>query len=210
MKSPDPMGPPEKGFTATPPKDYGYRKRIFTASSFLRELGFVTGHLPRILGVLSNKKNSHLIGKILLVTDAMNDCQYCTWLDAKLAMKEGANKEDILQIIQLAFHADAAEQELPALLFAQHVSESNGNPDPEMTARLVETYGEKTAADIQLAIRAVTFGNLYFNTWEAALSRFGGKPAPNSNPVFEAIFFLCNFMIILPFVILKKVDRGAL
>lgn len=188
----------------------GFSKKIFTASSFFNELGFLIWNLPKIIRVFTSKKNpKHLIEKILIVTDAVNECIYCSWLDAKLAMNSGVSEEEIKNMMELQFHASASESELNALLFAQHFAETNRNPDPEMINKLFECYGEKTAKNIILAIRTVTFGNMYFNTWGAVISRFKGNPAPNSNVIFEMVYFLLNFIIILPFVILRKLDKRA-
>ena len=190
---------------------HGFTKRIFTASLFFSDLGFLLWNLPKIIAVFSKKQDpKQLIEKILIVTDAVNGCIYCSWLDAKLAVKSGINEEEIKNILKLEFRTDASESELNALLFAQHFAETNRNPDPEMTNKLFEFYGEKTAKNIILAIRAVTFGNLYFNTWGAIISRFKGNPAPNSNVIFEMVYFLLNFMIITPFVILRKLDKKAI
>jgi AhpD family alkylhydroperoxidase len=190
---------------------HGFRKRIFTAGTFFNDLGYLLWKLPKIISLFTSKQNPrHLIEKILIVTDAVNECTYCSWLDAKLAMKNGVSEEEIRNMLKLEFHTDAAESELNALLFAQHYAESNGNPDPQMIRKLFDCYGEKTAKNIMLAIRTVTFGNLYFNTWSAIMSRFKGKPAPNSNVLFEMLYFLLNFVIILPFVILRKLDRTAI
>ena len=189
---------------------HGFTKRIFTASLFFSDLGFLLWNLPKIIAVFSKKQDpKQLIEKILIVTDAVNGCIYCSWLDAKLAVKSGISEEEIKNLLKLEFHTDASESELNALLFAQHFAETNRNPDPEMTNKLFEFYGEKTAKNIILAIRAVTFGNLYFNTWGAIISRFKGNPAPNSNVIFEMVYFLLNFMIITPFVILRKLDKKA-
>ena len=190
---------------------HGFTKRIFTASLFFSDLGFLLWNLPKIITVFSKKQDpKQLIEKILIVTDAVNGCIYCSWLDAKLAVKSGISEEEIINLLKLEFHTDASESELNALLFAQHFAETNRNPDPEMTNKLFEFYGEKTAKNIILAIRAVTFGNLYFNTWGAIISRFKGNPAPNSNVIFEMVYFLLNFMIITPFVILRKLDKKAI
>ena len=190
---------------------HGFTKRIFTASLFFSDLGFLLWNLPKIIAVFSKKQDpKQLIEKILIVTDAVNGCIYCSWLDAKLAVKSGISEEEIKNILKLEFRTDASESELNALLFAQHFAETNRNPDPEMTNKLFEFYGEKTAKNIILAIRAVTFGNLYFNTWGAIISRFKGNPAPNSNVIFEMVYFLLNFMIITPFVILRKLDKKAI
>ena len=118
--------------------------------------------------------------KILIVTDAVNGCIYCSWMDAKLAIRSGISEDEVRNMLKLEFHTDASESELNALLFAQHYAETNRHPDP------------------------------YFNTWGAVLSRFRGNPAPDSNVIFELIYALLNFIIIVPFVILRKLDRKAI
>ena len=189
----------------------GFAKRIFTARLFICDLVFLIWNLPNIIKVFSNKQNQkQLIEKILIVTDAVNECLYCAWLDAKLAIKSGISEDEINNMMKLQFHTDLSESELIAVLFAQHYAENNGKLVPDMINKLIGYYGEKTAKDIILAIRTVTFGNLYFNTWGAVISRFKGNPAKNSNVIFEIFYFLLNFAIILPFVILKKVDKKAI
>lgn len=188
-----------------------FTKRIFTAGTFFNDLGFLLWNLPKIVLLLTSKQAPHqLIEKIFIVTDAVNGCIYCSWLDAKLAMKSGISEEEIKNMLNLEFHTNASEYELPALLYAQHYAETNRHPDPELTRELFDFYGEKTMLDIMLAIRAVTFGNLYFNTWRAAVSRFKGRPAANSNAVFEVVYFLLNFVIVLPFILLRKLDKKAM
>lgn len=188
-----------------------YSKRIFTARLFINDLAYLIWNSPKIIRIFTNKQNpEQLFEKILIVTDAVNGCIYCSWLDAKLAIKSGISEEEIHNMLKLQFQTDASETELNALLFAQHFAETNRNPDPEITNKLFNFYGEKTAKNIILAIRTVTFGNLYFNTWGAIISRFKGNPAKNSNLIFEIIYFLLNSIIILPFIILRKLDKKAI
>lgn len=188
-----------------------FTKRIFTAKSFFSELGFVVWNLPGILRVFLSKRDAkHLYEKAVIVTDAVNGCVYCSWLDAKLAMKRGISEEEIKDMLKLQFHTSVNDYELTALLFSQHYAETNGIPEPEMTSELFDFYGDKVAKDIILIIRATTFGNLYFNTWGAVISRFRGRPAPNSNVFFEIAYFLLNSIIILPVVIVRKLDSKAI
>lgn len=171
----------------------------------MSDLGYLAWHLPKLIGVLTSKqKPKHLTEKIFVVTDAVNGCIYCSWMDSKLAIKSGISSEEVANMMKLQFHTDASEYELNALLFAQHYAETNGTPDPEMTNRLYKFYREKTANDIILAARAVTFGNLYFNTWRAVISSMKGNPAENSNVLFEIVYFLTNAPIILPFIVARK------
>ena len=188
-----------------------FSKKIFTARLFLSDLGYLILHLPTIIKIfVLNRKPEHLIEKIVMVTDAVNGCIYCSWMDAKLAMRSGVSEDEIRNLLKLEFYTDASPYELNALLYAQHYAETNRRPDPEMTKDLFDSYGEKIANDILVAIRMVTFGNLYFNTWLAVISRFKGKPAPDSNVVFELAYFLFNSVIIVPFVILRKLDKKAI
>lgn len=138
----------------------GFSKRIFTARLFFNDLGFLIWNAPKIISVFLIRRNpEHLIEKILIVTDAVNGCIYCSWMDAKLAMRSGVSEDEIRNLLKLEFHTDASPYELNALLYAQHYAETNRRPDPEMTKDLFDSYGEKIANDILVAIRMVTFGN---------------------------------------------------
>lgn len=188
-----------------------FSKKIFTAGLFFNDLGFVIWNLPTIIKIfVLKRKPERLIEKIVMVTDAVNGCIYCSWMDAKLAIRSGISEEEIRNILKLEFHTDVSPYELDALLYAQHYAETNRNSNPEMTAKLFDTYGKEIATDIIVAIRMVTFGNLYFNTWLAVIGRLKGNPAPDSNVIFETVYFLLNFIIILPFVVLRKLDKKAI
>lgn len=188
----------------------GYSKRIFTARTFFKELGFLIWNALRLIKVFTNKRIERLIGKILIVVDAVNECKYCSWMDAKLAIRNGVSEEEVRNMFKLEFETSVSDYELPAMVFTQEYAEKFGRPDADISEALIECYGEKLAEDIILAIRAVTFGNLYFNTWGAFLSRLKGKPAANSNPLFEVVYFIINFIIVVPFIIIKKMDRNAI
>jgi len=190
--------------------DQGYSKRIFTAKTFFKELGFLIWNALRLIQLFTNKRIEKLIGKILIVTDAVNECKYCSWMDAKLAIKNGVSEEEVKNMLKLEFETNVSDYELPALVFAQDYAENHGMVGADMLQTLTENYGEKLAKDLLLAIRAVTFGNLYFNTWGAFPSRLKGNPATNSNLLFEVLYFICNFIIVVPFIILKKLDRNTI
>ena len=113
----------------------------------------------------------------MIVTTAVNECGYCSWFHAKQAVASGVSADEVGDMFQLQFQANASPRELTALLYAQHFAETNRNPDAEMTARLFDDYGERTAKHILVLIRTIYFGNLFGNTWDAVLSRFKGHPA---------------------------------
>lgn len=189
----------------------GFDKKIFTAGLFLSDIGYLIWNLPKIAGAFRNKDITRkFTEKIMNVTTAVNGCVYCSWFHAKQAIDSGISEEEVRNMMKLQFHADASDFELMALLYAQHFAETNRNPDRNMTKRLYDYYGEKTALHIILMIRIIFFGNLYANTWDAVISRFKGKPAANSSIIFEIVYFLMNFIIMVPLMIIVRKDKKTI
>jgi len=176
-----------------------FDKRIFTAWLLLKDIGFLLTRIPLTIDAARNKDITRaFVEKIMTVTTAVNGCTYCTWYHAKTAAASGISVEEVKNLFNLQFQADASDFELMALLYAQHYAETGRQPEGQMTARLFDTYGERTAKHILLFIRMISFGNLLGNTWDAVLSRFKGKPAPRSDVVFELVFFLLTFWFMFP------------
>lgn len=176
-----------------------YDKKIFTPSILFGDLGFLISRAPAMVRAMKNPEvGRDFIGKIMMVVTAINGCTYCTWFHAKQAVEGGMSDEEIRSMFDLQFEASASEHELPGLLFAQHYAETNRQPDPEMTARLNAFYGETTARDIMLMIRAIFFGNLLGNTFDAFPARLKGQKAPGSNALFELLFWIGTAWLMLP------------
>ncbi|MEZ4517766.1 MAG: carboxymuconolactone decarboxylase family protein [Chloroflexota bacterium] len=188
--------------------DKSFKRRIFTARTLMSDMGFLVSNAPEIVKATRDERISKaFVEKIMTVTTAVNGCVYCAWFHARQAVESGISEEEVRNMLNLQFQADATEFEMPALLYAQHYAETNRHPDPAMTDRLVDFYGEETAAHIMLFIRMIFFGNLYGNTWDATLSRFRGAPAENSNLAFDLVFFLLNFPVMCPATIRVNRDQ---
>ncbi len=176
-----------------------FDKRIFTPSLLLRDLGYLLSRVPALVRALRNPEiGSAFAEKIMIVVTAINGCVYCSWFHAGRAVASGLSDDEIADMFELQFAASASEHELPALLYAQHYAETDRRPDPEMTARLRGFYGERTAADIELLIRMIFFGNLLGNTFDAFPARLAGRPAANGDALFEALFYLATAWFMLP------------
>lgn len=182
-----------------------FDRRIFTPRILLNDMGFLFLKSPQMMSLMRDEKISRaFLEKIMTVVTAVNGCTYCAWFHAKQAVASGLSEDEVKKILNLQFHTDASDFELMALLYAQHYAETNRNPDMEMTDKLFEYYGEKTANHIIHIIRMIFFGNLLGNTFDAFISRLKGSPAENSNPLFEAIFFLFTAPFMLPAIPLSR------
>ncbi|MFW6136286.1 MAG: hypothetical protein ACOC7N_05650 [Chloroflexota bacterium] len=61
--------------------------------------------------------------------------------------------------------------EVPALLYAQHWAEADGQPDPEVRQRVHQRYGEEQLESIEIVLRMIRMGNLLGNTVDYLLYR---------------------------------------
>jgi AhpD family alkylhydroperoxidase len=186
-----------------------YSGKIYTFRQYRQDVCFIIKNAPRFIRAFRNKNiPKSFTEKIMLVITAVNGCRYCSWFHAKQALASGMNENEIREILDLQFHANASDQEIPALLYAQNYAETDRKPDMEVSDRLIEFYGEKTAGDIILYIRAIYFGNFTGNTFDAFLSRIRGVKAENSNVFFEFFFFLLNFPVLFPISLLLKKKKA--
>ena len=176
-----------------------FNRNIYTTGLLFRDLGFLIINFLKIIAAMRNKKIGKVfMEKIMTVVTAVNGCRYCEWFHAKKAAAAGISNKEVKNMLQLQFQTDASDFEIPGLLYAQHYAETKRKPEKEMTDKLVEFYGEKTAYHIYLMIRIIFFGNLSGNTFDAFLSRLKGNRAENSNVIFELFFFIINLPFLLP------------
>ena len=188
--------------------EHQFDRKVFTPKIFFSDTFFIITHIVNIIRAFSNKEISKAFTeKIMTVSTAVNGCVYCEWFHAKQAVTSGISENEIKNMLNLQFQADASEFEVPGLLYTQHFAETSRNPEPEMTISFEEFYGRKTANDVYIFIRIIYWGNLIGNTWDAVLSRFKGNPAPNSKLWFELIFFLLFFLVMFPAMVGMKRDE---
>jgi AhpD family alkylhydroperoxidase len=107
--------------------------------------------------------------RLMLIVTQVNGCRYCSYFHAKEALKAGISMDELDFLLAGAIPADAPQEEIPALLYAQHWAEANSHPDPAARQKIVDTYGiEKTAA-IEIILRMIRVGNLSGNFWDYIL-----------------------------------------
>ncbi|MCF6240174.1 MAG: carboxymuconolactone decarboxylase family protein [Bacteroidales bacterium] len=176
-----------------------FNRKIYTLNTLLKDVKDLLSNAKSFVYAKKNNLVSKSFReKIMLVTTAVNGCVYCAWYHAILSVKSGINREEINKLLKLQFNTDADDYETIALLYAQHYAETSRKPEKEMTEKLYSFYGNEIAQAIILYIKAIYFGNLSGNTFDAFLYRLKGIKAPNSNVLFEFVFFILSAPILLP------------
>lgn len=108
--------------------------------------------------------------RLMLAVTAVTGCRYCSYVHTKQALVEGMSGEEVGALMEGEL-ANSPREELPALLYAQHWAETNGEPAPAARERVVEQYGEETVEAIELTLRTIQMGNLLGNTFDYLLYR---------------------------------------
>lgn len=106
--------------------------------------------------------------RLMLAVTAVNQCRYCSYAHARMALVAGLSREEI-QALNNGVLEGAPPDQYPALLYAQHWAEADGKPDPQARQRLLSTYGEGTAGAVELSLRLIRIGNLLGNTFDYIL-----------------------------------------
>lgn len=108
--------------------------------------------------------------RLMLVVTAVHRCRYCSYAHAREALSNGIPQEEIEALAQQMFEGSPSE-EVPALLYAQHWAEANGEPEAPVREQLVAHYGDRVVEMIELALRMIRAGNLSGNTFDYLLHR---------------------------------------
>jgi AhpD family alkylhydroperoxidase len=161
-----------------------FNRRIYrSVGDFWRDIRFPLQNRAQLRQAMRGEMVSFAFReRLMLAVTAVNGCRYCSFYHAQEALKAGLPEEELRQM--LAGVVDGApEEELPALLYAQHWAEANGKPDAAARQTLARTYGPERATAIETVLRMIHMGNLLGNTGDYWLYRlsFGAFGAPDAN-----------------------------
>ncbi len=159
--------------------------RIFTPIEFYRHLPGSIRSMPVMIrsqqkGLISKAFNE----KIMLAVTQVNGCRYCSWFHTRVAMKEGISKTEVHTMLGGEFDG-ADEDEMLALLYAQHYADTGGLPDEKSRNKLYETYGKEKARAIESSIKVITVGNIYGIALDGLMRRLKGKNMKGSKLLYE-------------------------
>lgn len=158
------------------------------------------------LGNLALKKKSKDLGmefkeRIMLAVTEVNGCEICSYVHTKIALEKGLNGDEI-QMILGGSSQTIPEDEVAAILFAQHYADSRGHPTRATWDTLIKTYGEQTPYFILGAIRTMMVGNIFGIPLSAFKNRLKGKPQRKSRLWYE-LFMMVAPILFFPFTLVQ-------
>jgi len=108
--------------------------------------------------------------RLMLAVTEVNRCRYCSYAHARQALASGVPQAEI-EALGTGMLEGSPPDEVPALLYAQHWAEANGEPEAPVRDHVVARYGEQAVDVMDLALRMIRAGNLLGNTFDYLLHR---------------------------------------
>ena len=149
-----------------------FKKRTFKGpKEFIKELKFIIKNRDQIKKLEAGELiDAKLRQRLMMAVTEVNGCRYCSYYHSKLALKAGVSQKELDSLLAGELK-DCPEEEVLALIYAQHWTESKGQPDQEMRDKVKNKYGAEKFAAINLAVRMINFGNLSGNSFDYLLYR---------------------------------------
>jgi AhpD family alkylhydroperoxidase len=147
------------------------RKIYHSLGEWLTDLRIITSQRKEIRSLMQGKLITPAFReRLMLVVTSVHQCRYCSYAHAREALSKGISREEIEALGQRMFEGSPSE-EVPALLYAQHWAESNGEPETSVREQVAAQYGEQVVRLMELALRMIRVGNLSGNTFDYLLYR---------------------------------------
>ncbi len=149
-----------------------FRKRYYRRFADLRrDLGVLARERRKISALRDGKVIDRAFQeRLMLAVTEVNGCRYCAYAHAKMALTAGLTKSDI-DAMAVGDLSGVPQEQVPALLYAQHWAEYDAQPDPEVRQNIIDLYGQAKTEAIELSLRMIRLGNLLGNTSDYLLHR---------------------------------------
>ena len=141
--------------------------------------------------------------RLMMAVTEVNGCAMCSWYHTKVALETGMAEGDVRELLTGEFQ-NVPDDELTAVLFAQHYADMRGKPDKEAWERLCGQYGIDAARAMLGAIRGIMLGNLLGMPSGSLMSRLGSKrfkKDPRSSLPYELMILLSS-VVCMPLALL--------
>jgi AhpD family alkylhydroperoxidase len=137
----------------------------------LRESWSLVQSRSRIRLVMRSKTiSAEFRERLMLAVTEVNHCRYCSYAHTKMALKSGVNQQEISWILDHNIQG-CPEEEIPAIIYAQHWAETDGRPESEIRKSVINRYGTVKVEMIEVVLRMIRTANLAGNSFDFILFR---------------------------------------
>ncbi|MDY0236440.1 MAG: carboxymuconolactone decarboxylase family protein [Gudongella sp.] len=162
-----------------------FGRKLYSLREYYKIMYLAFFSMPDFSSIKKNKfLNDHFIERIMLAVTEVNGCAVCSYAHTKMALEAGMTNEEIQNMLA-GVSDNVPEEEMSAVMFAQHYADSRGYPSNESWERIVEIYGLPKSKGILASIRIIMFGNASGIPLSSFFNRFKGKADERSSLLYE-------------------------
>ena len=149
--------------------------------------------------------------RLMMAVTEVNGCAMCSWYHVKMALETGMESAEINGILAGEFR-DVPEEEITAVLFAQHYADTRGKPSSAAWDKMKTQYGKDAALAMLGAIRGIMLGNAYGIPSGSLLRRLGVKrfQIDSRSTLIYELAILLSAVVIMPAAALHALAARAL
>ena len=166
----------------------GFTKPTITPAGFLQDVAAIAAERSTFSKVWVKRELDPAFRETLMVAIArMNDSKYCSWAHHEWALIEGVSEQQLANVEQgNTSRFDTRTQ--VALAFVQELVARRFGKVSAATQRAMDAhFSSEEVEEIALVARVMDFANRSSNTFDAFISRLGGKPAVGAKPLDEVV-----------------------
>lgn len=157
--------------------------------------------------VLVKRKKKRLITKqmkerLMLAVTKVNGCSLCSFVHTKIALSTGMTNEEIKLILD-GEYKEISDDELLAVLYAEHYADTHEAPDEDFNHKILEYYGKEKCEGIKCICCVITMTNALGITMDHFWQRITFRRNKDSNLLTEIGIILSTFTL-LPLFLLKN------
>jgi len=166
----------------------GFTKPTITPAGFLQDVAAIAAERSTFSKVWVKRELDPAFRETLMVAIArMNDSKYCAWAHHEWALIEGVSEQELAHVEQGNTSGFDARTQV-ALAFVQELVARRFGEVSAATQRALDAhFSSEEVEEIALVAKVMDFANRSSNTFDAFISRLGGKPAAGAKPLDEVV-----------------------
>ncbi len=168
------------------------RKRGYTPSGFLRDLGSCAASTPGLVGayVAPGRIEPALREKVMLGITRVNRCRHCAAVHGLWGEHAGVAPPEV-QALLSGDAAPLADGEREVIELACAVATGKGELPPDVAERaLRERLGPRAAREVAAVARGINLANRLGNTWDAFRDRLRGDADGAESTLLDEVVVL--------------------
>ena len=166
---------------------HGFRKRTEDVSSWLRGWLWIVAHRRHVWAITRGRFDPALRETVMIAVAQVNACRWCSYAHQTWGREVGLDESDVARLAQGEVALSDARLAAGAAYARERADAGFGPVPAPMHARLRTVFEERDATCVEVVARLMHQANMAGNGLDGLLSRWQGRPPPDSRLLDDLI-----------------------